>query len=153
MEVSFRYLKRLELPTVPFEEQRSRGLLSNGKNQKAPAARALSFRLHLLLQHTLRSYQASANQEKAMKASVFALGGLMILSITSANAAPKAMAAPTTAASSVACSTSGAGFGSYPSGCRNGANFKTYNECKESGVKRGWRHEDMAWYCSGLGLQ
>src|SRR3954447_16785678 len=48
-QVSFRYLKRLELPTVPFEEQRSRGLLSNGKNQKAPAARALSFRLHLLL--------------------------------------------------------------------------------------------------------
>ena len=88
-----------------------------------------------------------------MKAPVLALGGLIILSITSANAAPKAPAAPPTAASSVACSTSGGGFGSYPSGCRNGANFKTYNECKESGVKRGWRHEDMAWYCSGLGLQ
>lgn len=88
-----------------------------------------------------------------MKGSVLALGGLLILSITSANAAPKATVAPTTAASSVACSTSGGGFGSYPSGCRNGANFKTYNECKESGVKRGWRHEDMAWYCSGLGLQ
>jgi hypothetical protein len=87
-----------------------------------------------------------------MKASVFALGSLIILSITSAHAAPKAPAAPPTA-SSVACSTSGGGFGSYPSGCRNGANFKTYNECKESGVKRGWRHEDMAWYCSGLGLQ
>jgi hypothetical protein len=94
-----------------------------------------------------------SKQENAMKASVFALGGLIILSITAANAAPKPAAAPTTLASSVACSTSGGGFGSYPAGCRNGANFKTYNECKESGVKRGWRHEDMAWYCSGLGLQ
>ena len=90
-----------------------------------------------------------------MNASVFLLAGLTILSISSANAAPKAAAAPTfpMKVSSVACSVSGGGFGSYPSGCRNGANFKTYNECKEAGVKRGWRHEDMGWYCSGLGLQ
>jgi hypothetical protein len=85
----------------------------------------------------------------------FLLACLTISSITSANAAPKTAAAPSSAVASntVACSISGGGFGTYPSGCRNAANFKTYNECKESGVKRGWRHEDMAWYCSGLGLQ
>ncbi|HEV2156155.1 hypothetical protein [Bradyrhizobium sp.] len=90
-----------------------------------------------------------------MKASVFLLAGLTILSISAANAAPKATGAPTSEVkvSSVACSISGGGFGTYPAGCRNAANFKSYNECKESGVKRGWRHEDMAWYCSGLGLQ
>lgn len=90
-----------------------------------------------------------------MKASVFLLASFTILSISAANAASKAADAPPPAVkvSSVACSTSGGGFGSYPSGCRNAANFKSYNECKESGVKRGWRHEDMAWYCSGLGLQ
>lgn len=88
-----------------------------------------------------------------MKASVFLLAGLTLLSISAANAAPKAAATPEMKVSSVACSTSGGGFGTYPAGCRNGANFKSYNECKEAGVKRGWRHEDMAWYCSGLGLQ
>ncbi|WP_454650704.1 hypothetical protein [Bradyrhizobium liaoningense] len=90
-----------------------------------------------------------------MKASVFLLAGLTILSITSANAAPKVAAAPTSATkvSSVACSISGGGYGTYPAGCRNGANFKTYNECKEAGVKHGWRHEEAGWYCSGLGLQ
>jgi len=90
-----------------------------------------------------------------MKASAVLLASVTILSITSASAAPSAAthAATATKVNSVACSTSGGGFGSYPSGCRNGANFKTYNECKEAGVKRGWRHEDMAWYCSGLGLQ
>lgn len=92
--------------------------------------------------------------EKVVKASVCLLAGLTMLSLTSANAAQNAAApTPATKVSSVACSTSGGGFGTYPSGCRNGANFKTYNECKESGVKRGWRHEDMAWYCSGLGLR
>lgn len=90
-----------------------------------------------------------------MKASVFLLSSLTILSITSAGAAPKTAVAPTSATkvSPVACSISGGGFGTYPSGCRNWANYKTYNECKEAGVKRGWRHEDMGWYCSGLGLQ
>lgn len=88
-----------------------------------------------------------------MKALVLAT--LAVFSITSATAAPKTAAVPgdRIASSSVACSTSGGGFGTYPSGCRNGANFKSYNECKEAGVKRGWRHEDMAWFCSGLGLQ
>jgi hypothetical protein len=87
-----------------------------------------------------------------MKASVLLLAGLTILSITSANAAPKA-APPPAPKVAVACSVSGGGFGTYPSGCRNLANFKSYNECKQSGVKLGWRHEDMGWYCSGLGLQ
>jgi hypothetical protein len=90
-----------------------------------------------------------------MKASILLIAGLIILSTGSANSASKAAAAPppATKVSSVACSVSGGGFGTYPSGCRNAANFRSYNECKESGVKRGWRHEDMAWYCSGLGLQ
>ena len=85
----------------------------------------------------------------------FLLASLTILSITSANAAPKAAVAPSSAvaSNSVACSISGGGFATYPSGCPNAAHFKTYDECKESGVKRGWRHQDMAWYCSGLGLQ
>lgn len=43
------------------------------------------------------------------------------------------------------------GFGTYPSGCRNWANYKSYNECKEAGVKRGWRHEDMGWYSAAWG--
>lgn len=83
------------------------------------------------------------------------LTALIACTITCAVAAPKTVTSHGNqlASSSVACSTSGGGFGSYPSGCRNGANFKSYNECKEAGVKRGWRHEDMAWYCSGLGLQ
>ena len=92
-------------------------------------------------------------EDKAMKA--FLLAGLTILSITSANAAPKAAIAQysAVASNSVSCSVSVGGFGTYPSGCQNAAHFKTYNECKESGVKRGWSHQDMAWYCSGLGLQ
>ncbi|MGT2435278.1 hypothetical protein ACU4GH_04640 [Bradyrhizobium betae] len=83
------------------------------------------------------------------------LTALAAFSITSAVAAPKMATSSGNqlASSSVACSTSGGGFGTYPSGCRNGAHFKSYNDCKEAGVKRGWRHEDMAWYCSGLGLQ
>lgn len=90
-----------------------------------------------------------------MKVSALLLASLTILSITSATAAPKAAASQSSAAKAtpVACSISGGGFGTYPSGCRNWANYKTYNECKEAGVKRGWRHEDMGWYCSGLGLQ
>ena len=93
-----------------------------------------------------------------MKASVFALGGLIILSITAANAAPKPAAAPTTPASSVACSTSGGGFGSYPAGCRNGANFKTYNECKEeassaAGDTKTWHGTVAVWGCNSLQLR
>ncbi len=93
------------------------------------------------------------DKEKTMKA--FLLAGVTIFCMASANVAPKSAAAPSSAvaSNSVACSISGGGFGTYPSGCRNAANFKTYNECKESGMKRGWRAEDMGWYCTGLGLQ
>ena len=86
-----------------------------------------------------------------MRTSVFLLAGLTILSIASANTAPQAATPPSaTPVSSVGCSLSAGG---YLRGCRNTANFKTYDECKQAGVKRGWRHEDMALYCSGLGLQ
>lgn len=89
-----------------------------------------------------------------MKASAFLFAGLTILSITSANAAPAAATNPTSATkvSSVACSTSAGGYSAYPSGCRNGANFKSYVACKEAGKKNGWREEEVGWYCTGLGL-
>ena len=52
-----------------------------------------------------------------MKASILLIAGLTILSTGSANSAPKAAAAPppATKVSSVACSVSGGGFGTYPS--------------------------------------
>jgi hypothetical protein len=94
---------------------------------------------------------SSIQEKTVMRTSVFLLAGLTILSITSANAAPQAASPPAvTPVSSVGCSLSSGG---YLRGCRNTANFKTYEECKQAGVKRGWRHEDMSLYCSGLGLQ
>jgi len=78
---------------------------------------------------------------------------LTILSITTAHAAPKSAASsPAAKVNPVACSISGGGFGTYPSGCRNWANYKSYNECKEAGVKRGWSTKiwvgtAAAWGC------
>jgi len=37
--------------------------------------------------------------------------------------------------------------------CRNGANFKTYNECVETGLLVCWRNNDMSWYCSSIGMK
>jgi hypothetical protein len=34
--------------------------------------------------------------------------------------------------------------------CRNAANFKTYEECREVGMFVGWRPADMSWFCSSL---
>ena len=34
--------------------------------------------------------------------------------------------------------------------CRNAANFKNYEECREVGLFVGWKPTDMWWYCSSL---
>jgi hypothetical protein len=37
--------------------------------------------------------------------------------------------------------------------CRNLANYKTYTECVEGGLKHGSRSADMWWFCSSLGFK
>ena len=37
--------------------------------------------------------------------------------------------------------------------CRNVANFKTYNECRDAGLLMGWKVNDIPWYCSSLALK
>jgi hypothetical protein len=37
--------------------------------------------------------------------------------------------------------------------CRNAGNFKTFNECVETGLMVGWRNNDMSWYCSSVALK
>ena len=37
--------------------------------------------------------------------------------------------------------------------CRNVFNFKNYSECSADAVKRGWRGNNIWWYCSSLGLK
>jgi hypothetical protein len=37
--------------------------------------------------------------------------------------------------------------------CRNVANFKTYEECRETGLLMGWRSSETPWYCSSLALK
>jgi hypothetical protein len=37
--------------------------------------------------------------------------------------------------------------------CRNLANYKTYTECVEGGLKHGSRAADMNWFCSSLGFK
>jgi hypothetical protein len=34
--------------------------------------------------------------------------------------------------------------------CRNGRNFKTYQECRETGLFLAWRQFEVWWYCSSL---
>ena len=34
--------------------------------------------------------------------------------------------------------------------CRNAANFKTYDECREVGMFVGWRSGEVSWFCSSL---
>lgn len=34
--------------------------------------------------------------------------------------------------------------------CRNVLNFKTYQECRETGMFLGWRPYEVWWYCSSL---
>jgi hypothetical protein len=37
--------------------------------------------------------------------------------------------------------------------CRNVGNYKTYAECTETGLKTGWRNNEVGWYCSSLALK
>jgi len=48
------------------------------------------------------------------------------------------------------CSVSG---GVLSSTCRNVGNYKTYDQCKEAGLKLGWRTNESSWYCSSLALK
>ena len=34
--------------------------------------------------------------------------------------------------------------------CRNGRNYKTYQECRETGMFLAWKHYEVWWYCSSL---
>jgi hypothetical protein len=90
-----------------------------------------------------------------MKASLLFVAGLAvaILSVAPANAAQPANAVPTSVRSAsgpwVGCSVSG---GTFSQTCRNMGNWKTYIECKEAGLKAGWREPENAWYCTSLEL-
>ena len=46
------------------------------------------------------------------------------------------------------CSTSG-DF-TLSTTCRNGRNYKTYQECRETGMFLAWRQHEVWWYCSSL---
>jgi hypothetical protein len=78
-----------------------------------------------------------------MRASLFLLAGLTVLSIAPANGSPDKTPW-------VGCSISA---GTYSSTCRNVANHKTYIACKEAGLKGGWRDVEVSWYCSSLALK
>ena len=47
------------------------------------------------------------------------------------------------------CSVSSGDF-TLPTTCRNGRNFKTYQECRETGMFLAWRQWEVWWYCSSL---
>ena len=47
------------------------------------------------------------------------------------------------------CSTTGGEF-NFSTTCRNGRNYKTYQECRETGMFLGARQSETWWYCSSL---
>jgi hypothetical protein len=47
------------------------------------------------------------------------------------------------------CSTSSGDF-TLSTTCRNGRNYKTYQECRETGMFLAWRQYEVWWYCSSL---
>ena len=47
------------------------------------------------------------------------------------------------------CSASGGDF-IFSTTCRNVHNYKTYEECRETGLFLGWRNREVWWYCSSL---
>ena len=46
------------------------------------------------------------------------------------------------------CSSPGSAV--FSTTCRNPPNFKTYNECRETGMFVSWGPSEMWWYCSSL---
>jgi hypothetical protein len=51
----------------------------------------------------------------------------------------------------VGCSASA--WPALSSTCRNVASYKSYQECRESGMLIGWRVLEVSWYCSSLALK
>jgi hypothetical protein len=47
------------------------------------------------------------------------------------------------------CSASSGDF-TLSTTCRNGRNYKTYQECRETGMFLAWRQYEVWWYCSSL---
>jgi hypothetical protein len=47
------------------------------------------------------------------------------------------------------CSVSSGDF-TLSTTCRNGRNYKTYEECRETGMFLAWRQYEVWWYCSSL---
>jgi hypothetical protein len=47
------------------------------------------------------------------------------------------------------CSVSSGDF-TLSTTCRNGRDFKTYQECRETGMFLAWRQYEVWWYCSSL---
>jgi hypothetical protein len=47
------------------------------------------------------------------------------------------------------CSVSSGDF-TLSTTCRNGRNYKTYQECRETGMFLAWRQYEVWWYCSSL---
>jgi hypothetical protein len=47
------------------------------------------------------------------------------------------------------CSVSSGDF-TLSTTCRNGRNYKTYEECRETGMFLAWRNHEVWWYCSSL---
>ena len=45
------------------------------------------------------------------------------------------------------CSTTGDIFSAT---CRNARNYKTYFECRDTGLFLAWRNAEVWWYCSSL---
>ena len=48
------------------------------------------------------------------------------------------------------CSGSSAGLSMVSTTCRNAGNYKTYQECRETGMFLAWRQWEVWWYCSSL---
>jgi hypothetical protein len=48
---------------------------------------------------------------------------------------------------------SGSGWPALSLTCRNVGNFKSYIECRESGLLVGWRPPEVTWYCSSLAVK
>jgi hypothetical protein len=85
-----------------------------------------------------------------MKIASLFVAGLALLSIAAANAAPAAPDNTAVKPGNVGCGVSS---GAQGSGCRNVLGFKTYSECLENRMQRGWRQGESGAYCASLGLK
>ncbi|HEX9210191.1 MAG TPA: hypothetical protein VF901_06755 [Bradyrhizobium sp.] len=74
---------------------------------------------------------------------------LATLSIAPVSAAPVAAAAKTGGGPFVGCSLSG----SAVQNCRNVLNFKSYDECRNNRMERGWTGVESGYYCRALDLK